>query len=170
MWVPCVQRRSMPKTIWNFHVSTLCTKQEQNLSLHIHWWWGLLSSFIVWRGCCWRVSFWCTGGARIHFAMKLPDGVIVDKTIADQVIFHHAIFVDKIVLASIARTNGALPTQTCTMLFTTATNFVTWCRKVRSLPALSTLYIHSALYMKRSCTQRETRVRSIQIWFSLSCI
>ena len=49
--------------------------------------------------------------------MKFPDGLIVDKTIADQVRFHHAIFVDKIVLASTARTNGGLPTQTCTMLF-----------------------------------------------------
>src|SRR6185312_12520254 len=55
--------------------------------------------------------------------MKLPDGVIVDKTIADQVRFHHAIFVDKIVLASIARTNGALPTQTCTMLFRNGNKF-----------------------------------------------
>ena len=49
--------------------------------------------------------------------MKLPDGVILHKTIVDQVIFHHAIFVDKIVLVSTARTNGALLTQTCTMLF-----------------------------------------------------
>ena len=49
--------------------------------------------------------------------MKLPKGVIVNKTIADRVRFHHAIFVDKIVLASIARTNGALSTQTRTILF-----------------------------------------------------
>ena len=55
--------------------------------------------------------------------MKLPDGVIVDKTIADQMRFHHAIFVDKIVLASIARTNGALLTQTCTMLFCNGNKF-----------------------------------------------
>ena len=55
--------------------------------------------------------------------MKLPDCVIVDKTIADQVRFHHAIFVDKIVLASIARTNSALPTQTCTMLFHNGNKF-----------------------------------------------
>ena len=55
--------------------------------------------------------------------MKLPDGVIVDKTIADQVRFHHAIFMDKIILASIARTNGALPTQTCTMLFRNGNKF-----------------------------------------------
>ena len=57
--------------------------------------------------------------------MKLPDGVIVDKTIVDQVRFHHAIFVDKIVFASTARTNGAIPTQTYTMLFAAVTNFVT---------------------------------------------
>ena len=55
--------------------------------------------------------------------MKLPDGVIVDKTIADQVRFHHAIFVGKIILVSIARTNGALPTQTCTMLFRSGNKF-----------------------------------------------
>ena len=55
--------------------------------------------------------------------MKLPDGVIVDKTIADEVRFHDAIFVDKIVLASIARTNGALLTQTCTMLFHNGNKF-----------------------------------------------
>ena len=55
--------------------------------------------------------------------MKLPDYVIVDKTIADQVRFHHTIFVDKIVLASIARTNGALLTQTCTMLFRNGNKF-----------------------------------------------
>ena len=55
--------------------------------------------------------------------MKLPNGVIVDKTIADQVRFHHAIFVDKIVLASTARTNGALLTQNCTMLFRNGNKF-----------------------------------------------
>ena len=55
--------------------------------------------------------------------MKLLDGVILDKTIADQVIFHHAILLDKIVLASTARTNGALPTQTCTMLFRNGNKF-----------------------------------------------
>ena len=61
--------------------------------------------------------FRCTGGAQICFTVKFLDGVIIDKTIADQVRFDHAIFVGKIVLASIARTNGALPTQTCAMLF-----------------------------------------------------
>ena len=55
--------------------------------------------------------------------MKLADGVILDKTIADQVRFHHAIFMDKIILASIARTNGALLTQTCTMLFRNGNKF-----------------------------------------------
>ena len=55
--------------------------------------------------------------------MKFLDGVIIDKTIADQVRFDHAIFVEKIVLASIARTNGALPTQTCTMLFHNGNKF-----------------------------------------------
>ena len=55
--------------------------------------------------------------------MKLPDGVIVDKTIADAVRFHDAIFIDKIVLASIAWTNGALSTQTCTMLFRNGNKF-----------------------------------------------
>ena len=55
--------------------------------------------------------------------MNLPDGVIVDKTIADQMRFHHTIFVDKIVLAYIARTNGALLTQTCMMLFRNGNKF-----------------------------------------------
>lgn len=95
--------------------------------------------------------------------MKLPDGVIVDKTIADQVRFHHAIFVDKIVLASIARTNGALPTQTCTMLFRNGNKFCHMMQESHIVASLGILYIHSALSMRRPCTQRESRVRSIQI-------
>ena len=49
--------------------------------------------------------------------MKLPDGIIFDKTMADQVRFHHIILLEKFVLATIAWTNGALLTQTDTMLF-----------------------------------------------------
>jgi hypothetical protein len=35
----------------------------------------------------------------------------------DQVRLHHVIFLEKLVLAAIPRTNGALPTQTQMMLF-----------------------------------------------------
>ena len=52
----------------------------------------------------------CTSDTRIYFAVKLPDGVILDKTMPGQVTLHHAIFVEKFVLATIAQTNGALPT------------------------------------------------------------
>ena len=80
------------------------------------WWWGLLSSFIHRRGCR-RVSFRCTGDTRISFAAKLPDNVIFDKIMPDQVRLHHVIFLEKFALAAIARSNSALPTQTHTMLF-----------------------------------------------------
>jgi len=43
-------------------------------------------------------------------AVKIPHGVILDETIADQVRFHHVIFVEKFVLAATARTNGQLHT------------------------------------------------------------
>ena len=55
--------------------------------------------------------------------MKLPDGVIVDKTIADQLRSHHAIVVETIVLASIARINDALLTKTQMMLFRSVNKF-----------------------------------------------
>jgi len=70
-----------------------------------------------------RVSFGCTGDTRIYFIVKLPDGVILDKTIADQLRSHHAIFVETIVLASIARTNDALLTKTQMMLFRSENKF-----------------------------------------------
>ena len=31
----------------------------------------------------------CTSDTRIYFAVKLPDGVVLDKTIVDQVRLHH---------------------------------------------------------------------------------
>jgi len=49
--------------------------------------------------------------------VKLPDGVILGRTTVDQTGLHHVIFVEKFVLAANARKNGALPTQTHTMLF-----------------------------------------------------
>ena len=56
--------------------------------------------------------------------MKLPDGIIFDKTMADQVSFHHIILLEKFVLATIAWTNGALLTQTHTMLFRSGNKFL----------------------------------------------
>jgi hypothetical protein len=47
----------------------------------------------------------------------LLDGVILDETMADQVRLHHVIFLEKLVLAAIARTNVAIPTQAQMMLF-----------------------------------------------------
>jgi len=47
----------------------------------------------------------------------LLDGVIIDEAMLDQVRLHHVIFLEKVVLAAIARTNDALFTQTHTMLF-----------------------------------------------------
>jgi len=41
--------------------------------------------------------------------VKLPDDVILDETIPDQVRFHHVIFVGKKVLATITQTNGVFP-------------------------------------------------------------
>ena len=55
--------------------------------------------------------------------MKLPDGVILDKTMPNQLRLYHAIFLEQFVLAAIARTNGALPTQTCMMLFRNGNKF-----------------------------------------------
>ena len=49
--------------------------------------------------------------------MKLPDGIIFDKTMADQVRFHHVIFMEKFVLSATAHTNGELLTPTHTMFF-----------------------------------------------------
>ena len=92
--------------------------------------------------------------------MKLPDGVILDKTIADQVRLHHIIFVEKFVLAAIAWINGALPTQTHTILFRS-------CNKIshmmqETLSILHNLYIHSSLSnlsMNATLhTQREIKV------------
>jgi hypothetical protein len=40
----------------------------------------------------------------------LPYGVILDEAMLDPVRLHHVIFLEKLVLAAIARTNGALPT------------------------------------------------------------
>jgi hypothetical protein len=42
----------------------------------------------------------------------LPDGVILDEAMLDQVRLHHVIFLEKLVLAAVARTNGVIPTQT----------------------------------------------------------
>jgi hypothetical protein len=42
--------------------------------------------------------------------MILLDGVILDETIPDQVRLHHIIFLEKLVLVAVARTNGAIPT------------------------------------------------------------
>jgi hypothetical protein len=47
----------------------------------------------------------------------LLDGVILDEAMPDQVRLHHVIFLEKLVLAGIAWTNGALPTQMQAMLF-----------------------------------------------------
>ena len=52
----------------------------------------------------------------MSFAVKLPDGVILDKTISDQVRLHHAIFLGQFVMAPITGTDGALLTQTLTMI------------------------------------------------------
>jgi hypothetical protein len=49
--------------------------------------------------------------------MILLDGVNLDETIPDQVRLHHIIFLEKLVLAAVARTNGAIATQTQTMFF-----------------------------------------------------
>ena len=76
-----------------------------------------MSSFIHRRGHRRRVSLRCTGDARISFAVKLLDGVVLDKTISDQVRLHHTIFSNQFVMAPNARTYGALPTQTLTMIF-----------------------------------------------------
>ena len=38
--------------------------------------------------------------------MKLPDGVILDETLPDQVRFHHVISMGKKVLAALTRTDG----------------------------------------------------------------
>jgi hypothetical protein len=46
----------------------------------------------------------------------LPDGVILDETILNQVRLHHVIFLGKLVLAAIERTKGELLTQTQMML------------------------------------------------------
>ena len=70
-----------------------------------------------------RVSFGCTSDTRIYFIVKLPDGVILDKTIVDQLRSHHAIFMETIVLASIARINDALLTKTQMMLFRSENKF-----------------------------------------------
>ena len=70
-----------------------------------------MSSFIHRRGHRRRVSLRCTGDARISFAVKLLDGVVLDKTISDQVRLHHTIFLDQFVMAPIARTDGVLPIQ-----------------------------------------------------------
>jgi hypothetical protein len=40
----------------------------------------------------------------------LPDGVILDETIPDQVRLHHVVLLGKLVLAAIAQTKGELPT------------------------------------------------------------
>jgi hypothetical protein len=42
----------------------------------------------------------------------LPNGVILDETMLDQVRLHHVIFLEKLLLAAVARTNAALPIQT----------------------------------------------------------
>ena len=55
--------------------------------------------------------------------MKLPDGVILDKIMEDQVRLHHVISLEKFVLATIAQTNDALPIQTHTILFYSANKF-----------------------------------------------
>ena len=55
--------------------------------------------------------------------MDLPDGEILDKTMADQVRLHHIIFLEKFILTAIARTNGALMTETHTMLFRSGNKF-----------------------------------------------
>jgi hypothetical protein len=58
--------------------------------------------------------------------MKLRDGVILDETVPDQVRSHHVIFLGKLVLAAIARTNDAWPIQTQMMFFCSGTkNFLT---------------------------------------------
>jgi hypothetical protein len=49
--------------------------------------------------------------------MILPGGVILDEAMPDQVRLHHVIFLEKVVLAAIARTNDVLLTRTHTVLF-----------------------------------------------------
>jgi hypothetical protein len=51
------------------------------------------------------------------FAVILPDGVIFDEAMSDQVRLHHVIFLEKVVLAANACTNDALLTQTHTVFF-----------------------------------------------------
>jgi len=86
------------------------------------WWCGLLSSFIYCRGCQ-RVLFKCTGDTQICFTVKLPDGVILEKIMPHQVRLYHTTFLETFVLIVIARTNGALPTQTHTMFFCSGNKF-----------------------------------------------
>jgi hypothetical protein len=91
-------------------VITICTVTTRCC----YWWCGLLSSVIHHR----RVFSGCIGGTWIcFFAVILPDGVLLDEAMLDQVRLHHIIFLEKLVLAAISRTNGVLPTQTQTMLF-----------------------------------------------------
>ena len=61
---------------------------------------------------------------RISFAMKLRNGVILDKTISDQVRLHHAIFLGQFVMAPIALTDGGLLTQTLMMFFRNGNKFL----------------------------------------------
>ena len=92
--------------------------------------------------------------------MKLPDGVILDKTIADQVRLHHIIFLEKFILTAIARTNSALPTQTHMILFRSGNKISHMMQETLSI--LHNLYIHSSLSnlpMNAALhTQREIKV------------
>ena len=63
----------------------------------------------------------------------------------DQVRLHHVIFLEKVVLAAIARINDAPSTQMHRCFFEVATNFLTCPKKTMSLLTLGILYIHSSL-------------------------
>ena len=69
------------------------------------------------------MSFRCTSDTRICFTVEVPHGVILDEIIADQVRFHHVIFMEKFVLSATAHTNGELLTPTHTMLFHSGKKF-----------------------------------------------
>ena len=73
---------------------------------------------------------------------------------------HHAIFMEKLVLTAIARTNGALPTETHTMLFRSSNKLshMLQANQIIANPRYPVRPLCPCPLM-RPCTQQETRVR-----------